>query len=229
MLTVAQATREIISQRPFIEDALTQGIINYNSLAKIISEEVVFKTGKSNIKETTISMALRRIGEQYKTNITTKTVSKIKDFLGSDTSLRYDLFEITYPMTGKVDFAKVISKIFDGITVSPNDFLSVTKGRSEVTIITNARNKSKVRSVFNNLVPKNETHNLAALTITIPEDSLEVPGLFYFFTKALTMEGINIVELISTFSEMQFVLEEDFIADAARIIRNLVKSAEPVF
>lgn len=228
MLSIASAAREIISRRPFIEDALSQGIINYNTLASQIQPEIERLIGLKQTKISSISMALRRIGDQYKIKITDTINQKLTDFVGSDTSLKYDLFEITYQITSGMNLSDRISKLYNDLTVDPSDFLSITKGRTELTIITNTRNKSSVSEAFKDIKIKNMTSNLAALTITIPDDSLKIPGLFYYFTKALTLEGLSIVELISTFTEMQFILEEEYISDASRIIRGLLKNAEPV-
>ena len=44
--------------------------------------------------------------------------------------------------------------------------------------------------------------------LDIPEDSIEVSGLYYLFTKSLAWENISIVDVISTYTEMTFIVKE---------------------
>lgn len=227
MVSVAEAAREIIKNRPFLEDALARNIINYNSLAIEIEDEIAKMVYPKIVKTTSISMALRRIGERYKESYDGKIEKELREFTDSETTIKYDLFEITIDLDFKVDLSKLVTDIYLNIQADRNDFLSIIKGRRELTIITQIKYLKIIRKICSGYAIKKEIFDLAALSLNIPEDSLVTPGLFYYFTKALTLEGINIIELVSTFSEMQFILEEHVVNDASRIIRKMIRNTTP--
>ncbi len=226
MTTVSAVVREIIRNRSFLEDALARNIINYNSLAMELEEEIKKKLHPKQVKLTSISMALRRIGEKYRLNYDHKIDAKLREFTDSETTIKYDLFEITIKLTSMVNISKLISDIYSKIDTDISDFLSIIKGRTEITIITHIKYREIIKKICQHFIIKNETYDLAALSLNIPSDSLITPGLFYYFTKALTLEGINISELVSTFSEMQFILDEQVVNDASRVIRNMIKNTK---
>jgi hypothetical protein len=62
---------------------------------------------------------------------------------------------------------------------------------------------------------------LASLSLKIPETAIDTEGLFYAVTKALYWDDINIVEIVSTFTEMTFILKEIDIPAATKTIKSL--------
>ncbi|MCY3410550.1 MAG: hypothetical protein INQ03_02830 [Candidatus Heimdallarchaeota archaeon] len=221
MTSIAMATREIIKIKPFIEDFLGRNLINYNSLAQDILPDVEKRVGEK-VKVASVAMALRRIGEKYQEEYDSKISKKLKEFVGSSMTIRLHLFEITVRLDQP--FTDIVSAINN--VVSKNDYLSIIKGNAEMSIITSSKHKERIIEICKPATIINISDDLAAIFINIPEDSSITPGLFYYFSKALTIEGINISELVSTFSEMQFILEDKFISDASRIITDLIKYTE---
>lgn len=60
MITISQAVDNIIRKKPFILEAIADGIINYSALAKFIKPEIEKLLTKS-VNEGAIIMSLRRI------------------------------------------------------------------------------------------------------------------------------------------------------------------------
>ncbi|RMG38051.1 MAG: hypothetical protein D6732_05625 [Methanobacteriota archaeon] len=226
MVSVAEITRELVKSKPFLEDALIRGIINYNALAEELLPQVQERYTEGSVKLATISMALRRLGEQLSTQHIAQIQKKLGEFASSDMVIKYDLFEITVEISSAKDLGKTLSKLYQIVPITPNSFLSVTQGTSETTVITQSHYRHEIMELFNNFTLISKIDNLAALSLRIPETSAENPGLFYYITKTLAMDGINIVELISTFSEMQLILDEEDVAEASKTIRRLFKKVE---
>ena len=224
MVSISEAAREIIKKKPLLEDFLSKGIINYNSLALDIEKEIQTLVGKEKVKISSIAMALRRIGEHYRKTVDNEISKKLKEFVNTNTTIQYDLFELTINISEIKNISHLISKIYNTIDTSEGDFISITKGRTEITIITNMKLRNKILELLTTGDIKDEILDLAALSISIPDDSLKTKGLFYYFTKALTLEGINIIELVSTYTEMQFILDEEDVHKATALIRNLIKT-----
>lgn len=49
-------------------------------------------------------------------------------------------------------------------------------------------------------------------------------GLFYKITRALNWENINIVDIISTWTEMSFIVKEDDIPKAFTVLKKIIKT-----
>lgn len=226
MVSVAEITRELVRSKPFLEDALIRGIINYNALAEELLSQVQERFNGEPIKLATVSMALRRLGDQLSSQHFTQIERKLREFASSDMIIKYDLFEITVGISSAMDLGKVLSKLYEIVPVTANSFLSVTQGTTEATVITQSVYRDEIITLFEEFRKISLIDNLSALSIRIPENSAENPGLFYYITKSLAMDGINIVELISTFSEMQLILHEDDVAEASKAIRRLFKTVE---
>jgi len=222
--SIAQITRELVARQPFLEDALAKGIINYNSLAEELKPKVEKILG-TTVQATSIAMSLRRHSRSVKHNLIDRVEKRLKEFVGSDTTIKYDLFEITLKLRTDEDPSELISKLYEKDRYRSADYISLTKGISELSIIANIRHRDFIRSVIPTDRIKCEVLGLAALSVFIPEDSLQIPGFFYYFTKAITMEGVNIIELISTFSEIQFIIEEPDVLETSRIVRSLIQQS----
>jgi len=90
-------------------------------------------------------------------------------------------------------------------------------------IITNQKHEPKVLDVFLGSTVKKKIRNLASLTINIPEESVETMGFFYLVTRTLNWENINIIDIVSTFTEMTFIIKEKDTSRAFEVLSKLIK------
>ena len=65
----------------------------------------------------------------------------------------------------------------------------------------------KVKDILKNEKITLEIGKVSSITILLPKDSTKTPGIFYFFLKSLAWEGINILEIVSTQSELTLVVD----------------------
>ncbi len=61
MKTVSSAVENYIKSKPFLQTALSQGIINLTSLARIIRKEIQTETTSREVRNGAIVMALKRL------------------------------------------------------------------------------------------------------------------------------------------------------------------------
>ena len=111
-------------------------------------------------------------------------------------------------------------KVFD---TKETDILTVTQGFHEITLITNQRNKQKLKKLFKPSEVKSEINNISSITINIPFEALGQVGLFYISTKALTWESISIIEIVSTLTELTFIIKDDDTPKAFETLKRLIK------
>ena len=63
--------------------------------------------------------------------------------------------------------------------------------------------------------------NLASITIKLPKENLEQPGVYYFILKQLAWANIPLQEIISTTNEITLVVKEKDINNAFAILMDL--------
>src|SRR3989338_301442 len=215
MVTIARTVEKIVERKPFLQEALVRGVINVAALAEEILPEVETEM-KEKVKFGAVMMAIRRLGEKLNKSF----IKTAKFDLSSDISVKSDLYEITLRKLPSIQ-AK-ISKLYDKIN-SENDFLTVTQGINEITLITNRRNKPKIRSLFDSKEIKSEVEDIASVTINIPVEAIQTIGLFYIATRALNWENINIIEIVSTFTELTFIIKEEDAPIAFATLKQLIR------
>lgn len=215
MVTIARTVEKIVERKPFLQEALVRGVINVAALAEEILPEVEAEM-KEKVKFGAVMMAIRRLSEKLNQSF----IKTAKFDICSDISVKSDLYEITLRKLPSIQ-AK-ISKLYEKIN-SENDFLTVTQGINEITLITNRRNKPKIRSLFESKEIKSEVEDIASVTINIPVEAIQTIGLFYIATRALNWENINIIEIVSTFTELTFIIKEDDAPRAFATLKQLIR------
>ena len=222
MVTVSHLAEKIVERKPFLEEALAKGIINYVALAEILRPEIE-KELKKEVKTSAIMMSLRRLSEKLEKNFIKQARIRFKE---TDITIKSNLFEITVLKSSVI--ISNIKRLYDLIDFSRGDFLTITHGIYEITIISNKKHKNKIERILEEEKIVKIIDNLSSLTIKIPIEAVEQIGLFYIVTKALNWENINIIEIVSTLTEMTFILKEDDISQAFNILKKLIEEQESV-
>ncbi|MBS3140305.1 hypothetical protein J4479_04850 [Candidatus Woesearchaeota archaeon] len=222
MVTVSHLAEKIVERKPFLEEALAKGIINYVALAEILRPEIE-KELKKEVKTSAIMMSLRRLSEKLEKNFIKQAQIRFKE---TDITIKSNLFEITVLKSSVI--ISNIKRLYDLIDFSRGDFLTITHGIYEITIISNKKHKNKIERILEEEKIVKIIDNLSSLTIKIPIEAVEQIGLFYIVTKALNWENINIIEIVSTLTEMTFILKEDDISQAFNILKKLIEEQESV-
>lgn len=215
MVTVSHLVEKIIEQKPFLEEALSRGIVNNAALAEELRPQIE-KELKKKVKFSAVNMAIRRLSEKLKKTF----VSKAKFDKSCDLTIKSDLIEI---IIHKIeDVQKYIKEMYDIVDFKKGDFLTITQGLYEVMIITNEKYEKKMLDVLPKRIVKKTIKRLSSITISIPPEAVEILGLFYIATRALNWDNINIVDIVSTFTEMTFIVREDDTTRAFTTLKSLI-------
>jgi len=206
----------MVEKKPFLEEALARGIINYVALAEILKPEIE-KELKKEVKNSAVMMSLRRLSEKLEKSFIRQAQIRFKE---TDITIKSDLFEIT--VLKSISIINNIKRLYDLMDFSRGDFLTITQGVYEITIISNKKYKNKIEKILEEEKIVKTIDNLSSLTIKIPIEAVEQVGLFYVITKALNWENINIIEIVSTLTEMTFIINENNTARAFDTLKKLV-------
>lgn len=216
MVTIAHLVEKKITQTPFIQEALHKGIINHAALAELLLPEIE-KELKEPVKFTSINMSIRRFAEK----IEKKELNNITFNQDSNVTIRSNLIEITIHKSR--DIEPKIQSIYNLISYKNGDFLTITQGLHEIMIIIDTKFKSQILEIFEESEIKMILEELSSVTINIPLEAIETVGMFYIITKTLNWENINIIEIVSTLTEMTFIIKDTDVANAFNCLNKLIK------
>lgn len=214
MITVPEATKQIIERSRYLVEAMSKDLINYSSLARYIKPELE-KTLMKTVSEASIIMAIKRIAEELKPKFAPLTI-----FQGiPEMIVRSNLVEFTLKNEQSLRIKyKDLSQFYSD---EQKYFFTLTEGVFETTIIVSNDLKDNIRSILQNQQILSEVDQLSSITIKLPKENIETPGVYYFFLKSLAWEGINIVEIVSTPNEVSLILDDKDINEAFRILKSL--------
>ena len=216
MPTIAHLTRKLIEKKPFLEEALAEGVINNAALAEKMIPDLE-KELKKKVKFSAVNLAIRRMAE----GITTKPIIHLKFDKDSDITAKSNIIEIILYKTDKIP--EYIKNIYALMDFAKGDFLTITQGINEVMIITNKKHEQKISNLLPDKIVKKKIKNLSTLTVNIPESAVEEIGLFYIISKALNWENINIIDIVSTYTEISLIVKEDEASRAFDLLKKLIE------
>ena len=217
MVTVSHLVKRIVQRKPFLEEALARRLISYAALASSLKPEIEKELGKK-IKPAAIMMAIRRLSDDLEKSLVRKSAIRFKE---SDLTIKSGLFEITALKSDSIIYS--IKRLYDLMNFSRGDFLAIVHGLHEVSIISNTKNKEKIEKVFAEETTTKVVDRLSSLTIKLPPEAVDTIGYFYVITKALNWENINIVEIVSTYTEMTFIIKEQDVPRAFSAIKIVIE------
>lgn len=214
MISAFQIVEELIKQKPFLEEALAEDIINYSSLARQLRPQIEKRLLKQ-VKEGAIIMALKRASLKLK-----ETLSKSDEIWRSlgDIVIRSNLVDYTF--VNSPTLAGALDKIHRVTADRKDVFITISHGASQVSIIASESLENEMKEIFKDETPLCTIENLSSLTIRISIEATKIPGVLYSILKVLAWEGISITECVSTFTELSIVLDHKDIDRAFSTIKN---------
>jgi len=215
MITVSEVVESIVRRTPFLEEALSRGILNLSALAREIKPEIEKELMKK-VREGAIVMGLKRLSSKIK-----KTHNKQRSFFKNppDLMVRSNLVEIT--ILNSETLLNKQKRLLEQIKSDQNYFLTFTQGIYETPIIISKNLEEKLLKIFEAEKIISKFENLSSITIQLPEGSALIPGIYSFILKALAWEGINLIEVVSTFNEFTIILESKNTDRAFSILKRI--------
>ncbi len=216
MKTVSSVVENYIKSKPFLLNSLAQGIINLTSLARVMVPDVESELGKE-IKQGAIVMSLKRLSEELDFKINHKITKVLKNI--GEITVRSSLNDYTFGVTETV-FEKQ-AKLIAAINNKPEVFYTASRGVNEVNIVLSDSVSHLVDEYFIGEKLTHKMENLSSITVKLPIENINTPGVYYFIFQRLSWEGIIINEVISTTNEFTIVVGDDDVDKAFRVIKDL--------
>ena len=199
MIKIQPIVREIIKRELEAYLALCDGYMNMSSYAHRIKPQVE-TLAKKQVTITSLVVALSRLKKEFK-----KEKPLIHDVKITNITTKLPLTEIAFE--NSVGFIKELESLQKNISVSQEDFFTITRGMIEVDIICSTSLERKVLKHFK-MKPKWINHNFAAIGISYGTEVFGTPSVFFSLLSVTSRAGINIEELVSTPTEFIIIVHE---------------------
>ncbi|MFC2355452.1 MAG: aspartate kinase [Capnocytophaga ochracea] len=217
MKTIASAVEHYIKSKPFLQTALSEGIINLTSLARIIRKDIQAETTQREVRNGAIVMALKRLSVDMEFRSTHRIVKVLKNI--GDIIVRSNLTDYTF-LTSET-FMNAQAQLLNKIKNNRDIFYATTRGVNEANIIVSNSMESIVENIFKKERILHKFNDLGAISVKLPEENVSVSGIYYFIFQRLAWEGVNMNEVISTANEFTIVIPENHIDIAFKVIKDL--------
>lgn len=216
MPTIQKVVEEIITRSPFLEESISDGIINLSSLARSIQDDVSESTGK-DVQVGAITMALKRVTPKFNPRINMK-LRKLFDNTG-DITVRSNLVYMTY--LNSESLVKKQIELLKMLSDHRNVFYIFSQGIYETTVVVSASVAEETDHIFQDEEVVAKITNLSSVTIKLLQDGTDIPGVYYYMIKRISWQGINVIEVISTTNEHSYLVDEIDVEKTFSILKNL--------
>ncbi len=201
MRTVAAEIEQLVAESPFLEEGLARGIINVSALARELLPDLAARMQRP-VSESAVMMALKRslpgiVARQ-------QGIKPILALMG-DLTVRSNLVEFTYRKSP--DTLAKQHALLEYLQDLGDQFITFTQGVFEMTIITSASLATRITEAFVGEKLVARLDGLAAIVIRLPAETVQTPGVHYMLLKQFAWHDINLVEVVSTYSELTLVME----------------------
>ncbi|MEY4668705.1 MAG: hypothetical protein RL518_1404 [Pseudomonadota bacterium] len=200
MRPIAAVVREIVDESEIALSALSDGLLNLSAYAKKIKSEVA-RRSKKEVSLGTIVVALCRYEIEAKKRARLFPKVKIESI-----STRTALVELTFAKTSANH--RKLRALHENEKLSEADLLTITSGVREISLILPAALKGEVLKVFKGEKPTLVQEDLASLSLRFPAHYLHTPNTIFALIRPFALSRINIVEVVSTYTELTVVVAE---------------------
>jgi len=214
MLTISHVVKEILGRQLFLQEAINQGVISNNLLAKKLKPEIETELGKE-VKLSAIVMALRRHSEKVKDHHLGPSFSY------SIETIKTDIFYIV--LEESTTLLSKIQNLYPIIDFKKGGILNIIQGNYEVAVITNKKYKEHLLDLVHDEKAIDTIDDLVSISLSYSKDFLYTPGILYDISRFMAWENINVIDIILTKTEMSLIL---FKKDLNRCYKILGQFAE---
>ena len=216
MVTVSHIVKKIVSGQPFVEEGLASGIISIANLAEQLLPKIEQELGKK-IKHAAVVMALRRYADEISGH---RKKAAGFDYTG-EILMKTNICDFTVVKTTTL-LAK-LKTIHSLVNFERGDTLNVIVGNNEVSVIINEKHMEKLLKFMAGEKVLNKEEGLVALTIVFTSDDFtHTPGIIFNAVRKLAWENINIYEIVSTMTELTFILSKKDSMKAYNVLSEMV-------
>lgn len=201
MKSITKAVEELINQDEIALESLRRGHLNLSAFACQIHSKVEDLTWKE-VKVGSIVVALSRIAGTLDQDSSLRPKVRLDDI-----SIRFPLCDVSFDKT-VANQESVKQLLQTRMYQDTNLFFTITEGVSEITIIAPDSYYHQLVSLFNTK-PKAAYRNLSGLSVRFSPKYLAEPNVIYVIIGELALEKVNVLEIVSTYTELAVLVAQE--------------------
>lgn len=218
MVTISHLVKRYVNEMPFLYEAMKKRLVNYGSVAELLKPKIEEELDKQ-VKTSAVMMALRRYADEMFKKYDSKDMQKVFEH-DIELTMKSGLCDITVHKSLSL-FGKLKS-IYNLIDYEKGDILNIVHGHVNVSIITNEKYKKKLLELLKDEKITHIEENLNQLSLKFSEDYLYTPGILYQMTKELLWKNVNLIEIVSSLTELNFLVKRKDAGRGYEALENLL-------
>lgn len=216
MTTVPEAIEDTVTRTPFLEEGLRLGLLNLSAVARQLRPDLQTRLGHE-ITDVAIVMGLRRLALRLRMKM--QPLGNVLRHI-RDLTVRSDLVALTFQASGTILDRK--RQLLNVLAKRRDTFVAITQGVSEVTLIVSRSAVGDVTRLFTGERDVARVDDLSSITVRLPEKAVGIPGVHYSILKQLAWHDINVVEVVSTYTELSTVLASADVDRAFAVLKRFL-------
>jgi hypothetical protein len=211
---ISEAVRKVLAGYPQLDVYLNLGVINSRALGRLVQGEVSRSLGR-DVNLQSIVTAIRR----YPSTPEASGRARLSEILAkSRVTLRYDMGTLTIRIGPQTP--RKIQKLYP----SMGETAILIQGVETLTLVLDEGRLEALEESFREEVT-DVKRGLASLIVISPPEIAITPGVLAHLAGLLALEGINVVEMMSSYTETCFVIREEEALQAMEFVRSEIKRA----
>jgi hypothetical protein len=196
------------------------------TIDEIIEDTISYGDALKNVGGKSISTS-----NSFSENIFNQEIEKLnlnenlaEQIAFSQLLIKNDIIHITFKRSDKI--LNLMNDLSKRIPEDSDEIFNINQGGGEITIVC----ETSKESLFKHLLPEAIEIKRKTAIIRIQEakereiqPSIDVPGLYAFFIGLISNNNINILDLISTRTQLTVIVDEDDLMKAYLILNNSIK------
>ncbi len=213
MRRIADVVEEYVLETPLVEEHVSLGLMNLSALARHLRPRIRAALLRP-VSEAAIVMALKRLGPRLAARAGRPVTRTARP---TDLTVRSNLVELTFSASDTV--REKHRRLLQRANRVEDAFVTYTQGVSEVMIMLSAGLEKTALEVFAGERLVARLHDLSAIVIRLARSTVDTPGVYYAILKRLAWQNLNVVDVVSTYTEFTIVVANDSVDLAFSALR----------
>jgi len=198
MIKISDSIQEIIQGNSLLQFGFANRLFNLSQMAEYLKPLIEVRT-KKEVKKTAILMSLSRFQRNY-----SRVAPNINEMKVENITIFSNLCSFTFFKNAETH--KSINNLYNSIQ-KRNAYITISEGMNEITVILDKLCEDLLEKEIKEK-PKYINKDLSGLGVKFSENYTDVRGFLHSILQQITMQGINIVEISSTFTEFIIYIEK---------------------
>ncbi|MBT3582894.1 hypothetical protein HN924_02840 [Candidatus Woesearchaeota archaeon] len=214
-MSINKVVESLLDSKPFIRDAFKENIANYSGIARNLTPEIKRILGRRSINPEAVIMAVKRYAEKSINDVDRKKISAL--ISKCDIRLKGNIVNVVLSKSDK-NYALALAA-YKKVNWQAGEIIHVYQSLTEIAVMVDTANQK----LFSRAKPVHVNSNLAMVTLKTPKQAVESVGFIYYILGILARNGVAVVDIISTYTELNIILKEQDGAKVYNLLFNEIK------